>query len=199
MKKLFIAALLLSFAIACKEDKKASEEHTEVTIPKNELQTKIETLQDSAASAWKVMIEADDQKIAYSKRLLDEVSYTPKYDIAAHTQLVAQTNALKDKRYTRESILESSNIDKYDAATDSLLRSIKALVLATPNVENYPLCNELLNDIYNLDGNVVKQRVNYDQWALEYNHLLESQKDALQQLGGKYATLPKMGVFQLEQ
>jgi hypothetical protein len=94
--------------------------------------------------------------------------------------------------------MQSGNIDLYDAATDSLLKELKTFVISSPNVENYPLCSELLNDITALDNDVIMHRVKYDGWAKQYNALLDDQKEVLAKMGPEYANLKKMGLFQLE-
>lgn len=185
--------------IACKETRKENKEETEIKteMPQDQLQVKVNQLDDSAQLAWKFMIEADDQKIAFTKRLLDEVSYTPKYNVVKHAKLMEQCLELKAKRYDTTN-LSSEKIDKYDAATDSLLKQVKALVISTPNVENYPLCGELLNDISALDNDVVMHRVKYDNWAMQYNTILEQHNEELKSLGKPYADLQPKGTFQLD-
>ncbi|MBC7390427.1 MAG: hypothetical protein H7329_14520 [Opitutaceae bacterium] len=196
---LFTLASLL-FISSCKETKK--EEKTEnkdkpkTEFPQDQLQVKVNQLEDSSQAAWKFMIEADDQKIAYTKRLLDEISYTPKYNIIKHAKLVEKCAKLKAKRYDTANF-SSEKIDKYDIATDSLLKEVKALVLSTPNVENYPLCSELLNDISALDNDVVMHRVKYDNWAMQFNKILADHNEELKSLGQPYDNLHPKGTFQL--
>ncbi len=193
----FIIALSL-FVFSCKESPKEEVKEEKKAIPQGQVQADISIFQDSASFAWKNMTEADDQKIAFTKRLLDEISYMPKYDIMKHTKLMEMCKALKAKRYSEEGILVSASIDQYDASTDSLLSAVKVFVVATPNVENYPLVNDLLKDITALENDVVTHRVVYDSWVQRYNQLLDEQKDALASFGEPYASLKKKGMFQLE-
>ena len=186
-------------AISCKETKKAEEKEKTLTkeVPQDQLEVKVTQLEDSAQTAWNNMIQADDQKIAYTKRLLDEISYTPKYDVVKHAKLVEKTNNLKNKRFN-ENNFSSESIDKYDQATDSLLKEVKQLVITTPDIENYPLCNELINDITKLDNDVVMQRVKYDNWAMQYNNLITQHKEELKALGKNENELQEKSTFQLE-
>jgi len=201
MKTKFISFVFIGFFAlnACKEAQKEEKKETIKQLPKDQLLAKITMFQDSAKLAWKMMMEADDQKIAFVKRLLDEVSYTPKYDVLKHEMLMKECLALKEKRFDENTFVISSNIDNYDIATDHLLKEVKKLVLSTPNVENYPLCSELLSDISALDNDVIMHRVRYDGWAQDYNQLLIEQKDSLAKMGGAYARLQKKSLFQLEQ
>lgn len=192
---LFLATLFLAYS--CTESKK-EEEKKVVQLPQDQLLTELKTYQDSAKAAWESMIAEDDQKIAYIKRLLEEVSYTPKYNVVLQAKLMEECKALKSKRYDENTILISENIDKYDAATDSLIKGVNALVIGTPNIESYPLAQELTGDIIRLDNNVVVKRIAYDKWAMRYNKLIEEQKPSLEKLGPEYTKLSKKGVFQLE-
>ena len=188
------------FVNACKETKKEEktekEIETKTEVPQDQLQVKVNQLEDSSQAAWKFMTEADDQKIAYTKRLLDEISYTPKYNVIKHAKLMERCAKLKAKRYDMVN-LNSEKIDKYDIATDSLLKDVKTLVLSTPNVENYPLCSELLNDISALDNDVVIHRVKYDNWAMQYNSILKDHSEELKAMGNPYDSLKTKGTFQL--
>ena len=201
MKTYILAIIAISFFLlhGCKQSEKDEEKATTKAIPQEQLIAKIGMLQDSAKAAWSLMMQTDDQKISFVKRLLDEVSYMPKYDILVHERLVQNCKKLKAKRFDENSFLQSRNIDSYDSATDSLLKEVKLLVLSIPNVENYPLCGDLLNDITALDNDVVLHRVKYDAWAMQYNQIIDEQREAIAQMGSQYANLKKMGLFQLGQ
>lgn len=195
----FITGLLLGSLYSCKEEKRQEGEKPVVQLPEDRLKVQLKTLDDSSKAAWNNMMAEDDKKIAFIKRLLEEVSYTKKYDAITQAKLIEKCKALKAKRFDESTFLVSINIDKYDAATDSLWRETNALVVATPDVENYPLCAELVNDITELDNNVVVRRIAYDKWASEYNRMLAEQKITLEKLGPPYSELQKKGLFQLEQ
>jgi len=196
-KVLSLVGIVAMLVFSCKESPKEEKKETVVALPQEQLKAKITMIGDSVKGAWMFMMEADDQKIAFVKRLLDEISYTPKYDIVAHAKLIDKCKALKAKRFDENSMSNSVSIDKYDAATDSLLREVKALVLSTPNVENYPLCGQLLNDITALDNDVVMHRVKYDNWAMEYNKVLDERKEEIAKLDTTYLNLTKKSTFQL--
>ncbi len=195
-----LAAIML--ISSCKETGKKNKSEKDsvpkTEAPQDQLKVKVDQLEDSSNAAWKFMIEADDQKIAYTKRLLDEISYTPKYNVVKHAKLMEKCTKLKAKRYDMANF-NSEKIDKYDQATDSLLKEVKALVLSTPNVENYPLCSELLNDISALDNDVVMHRVKYDNWAMQFNKILANHNEELKTLGKPYDNLQPKGTFQLEE
>lgn len=196
-KIVVLLALMSIVVFSCKESVKEEKKETKEALPQEQLQAKITMIGDSVQGAWKFMMDADDQKIMFVKRLLDEISYTKKFDIVAHAKLVEKCKVLKSKRFDENTMSNSTSIDSYDAATDSLLREVKALVMATPNVESYPLCGQLLTDISALDNDVVMHRVKYDNWVMEFNKVLDERKDEIKTLGEPYSNLKKKSTFQL--
>ena len=64
-------------------------------------------LEDSTSKTWEAMIGEDDQKIAYLKRLIDEVSYTRIYDQSAYDSLSTAIESLKTMRYDQRSMSDS--------------------------------------------------------------------------------------------
>lgn len=196
-KIVVLLALVSVIVFSCKESVKEEKKETKMALPQEQLQAKITMIGDSVQGAWAFMMEADDQKIMFVKRLLDEISYTKKFDIVVHAKLVEKCKVLKSKRFDENAMSNSVSIDKYDAATDSLLREVKALVMATPNVESYPLCGQLLADISALDNDVVMHRVKYDNWVVEFNKVLDERQDEIKTLGEPYSNLKKKSTFQL--
>ncbi len=194
-----ILFIMVGVHVSCKEEKKGEEKAPVVQLPQDQLTSKLTILEDSIRTAWASMLEEDDKKIAYTKRLLDEISYTKKYDVITQTKLMTQCNALKNKRFVGDEVEDSQSIDRYDAATDSLLRGVNALVLSTPDVENYPLVSELTQEVTAMDNNVVVKRIHYDKWASQYNQVVEEQKETLAKLGPPYSEKKKKKLFQLEQ
>ena len=100
---------------------------------------------------------------------------------------------------TREAALadEPAEFMRHRFAFDVIEREVKALVMATPNVESYPLCGQLLADISALDNDVVMHRVKYDNWVVEFNKVLDERQDEIKTLGKPYSNLKKKSTFQL--
>jgi hypothetical protein len=195
-----IAILLSIFVISCKQSREQEKTpDVVVQLPQEKVEAKLHILQDSIKMAWADMHKNDSTKMAYVKRLLEEVSYTPKYDVVAQGKLLKKCLALKEMHLDENAISVSANIDRYDAATDSLLKAVTALVVSTPNVENYPLCGQLMSEITALDNNVVMQRIKHDGFAQQYNQVLTEQKETLQKMGPSFAELKPKSYFSLEQ
>ncbi len=151
-------------------------------------------LADSTSSAWKVMMDEDDQKLAYLQRLLDEVSYTKVFNKNAYDSLSSQVNRLKSERYDLNSMEVSENIDKYDSETSTVIYNVVSFAQNHPSFKDYPLMNELIRDIVEADNKVIYRRVDYDNAAIAYNKFLEKHKDILGLDSGK---LNEKALFQL--
>jgi hypothetical protein len=145
------------------------------------------------------MIESDDKKLLLVKRLIEEISYTPQPDPIKIEKLKQYQAKVKSNRYTLNNLTEPDNIDKYDRSTDTLLRSVYQLAAATPNVERYPLVNELIGDINALDNQVVVYRANYDRWAKKYNAYLEVKVDEVNAKYPDSTGIKPLGLFELQE
>lgn len=195
MKKLrLIFILLIAITFAC-ERKSTTNEASGKKVDR--VKKEIDVLVDSMDTAWKVMIQSDNEKLADIKRLLDEVSYTKKYDVLAHDSLVTLQKKLTSKRYDQKSMSVSQKIDAYDLATDSLIRAAVKLTGSTPNIESHPLAQTLLNDIMEADNKVVVYRTQYDRWAREFNNYVEKHDKQLEKLGEPYKSYEKRPLFSL--
>lgn len=153
-------------------------------------------LEDSTSKTWQVMIEEDDQKIAYLKRLIDEVAFTRIYDKAVYDSLSAGIESLKAIRYNQSSMSESDKIDDYDKATAEIVNKVIVFAQGHPNFEDYPLMEELINDILETDNRVIYRRVDYDIIATEYNKFIDSHKDIIRKSGNTASAKP---LFQLSE
>ncbi|HEX8548441.1 MAG TPA: LemA family protein [Cytophagaceae bacterium] len=192
MKKLYYLIIAVLFlAASCERKNKAVVSNKKVEKVKQEL----DLLTDSLNGSWKTMIASDDDKIAAVKRLLEEISYTKKYDVLSLDSLKSLQEKLPSKRYTQENVIESQKIDAYDLATDSLLKRTFRLVNSTPDIENHPLAKTLAEDIIEADNKVVVFRARYDRWAKEYNTYIEKHEKQREKLGPPYNSYTKKGLF----
>lgn len=153
-------------------------------------------LQDSTSKTWQAMIGEDDQKIAYLKRLIDEVSFTKLYDKAVYDSLSTGIENLKAIRYNENTMTDSGKIDLYDDATAEVVNKVIAFARNHPNYEEYPIMEELINDILAADNRVIYRRVDYDNIAIEYNKFIESNQELIRQSGNVVSTKP---LFQLSE
>ncbi len=79
------------------------------------------------------------------------------------------------------------------------MRSVYQLAAATPNVERYPLVNELIGDINALDNQVVVYRANYDRWAKKYNAYLDAKIDEVKAKYPDSTGIKPLGLFELQE
>ena len=188
-KQLFLVALSALLATACQQTRNAGS-----TIGADSLKTTYLALNDSVTRTWQRMTDSDDEKISNVKRLLQEISYTKVHNRALLDSLLRMQTALPAKRYTMETMV-SEQIDAYDQATDSLLQQIPRLMASVPDLESYPLCAKLSQEIDSANQAVLMNRIHYDKYAKLYNQFIREHADALEKTG--YAKQKPKPLFQL--
>ena len=124
------------------------------------------------------MIADDDQKIADAKRLLEEISYTNKYNVQQYDTLQQNLATLLQIRYNNTTMANSAAIDDYDSASNKVMNEILMLATSHPDYQKYPLMKELVNDIQEANARVLRHRVDYDYSAKQYNQFIEDNKEA---------------------
>lgn len=195
MKNLIIGLFCLGLlAVSCERKTDEGQSLTK----KEKVKQEIDLINDSLNASWNNMTNSDDQKIKDIKRLLDEVSYTGKYNVLLLDSLVALQKQLSIKRYDAVTMNDSQKIDAYDQATDSLLKATFRLVNTTPEIENHPIAKTLIEDIMAADNNLVLYRARYDRWVKEYNDYIKKQSGKLEKLGPPYSELKKKPMFSLQ-
>lgn len=160
------------------------------------LQVHLGVLNDSVSHAWQVMIDDDDEKLAYMKRLVQEISYTGNFDSSDYKNYIQEIDQLKSMRYTQVNLEEEGKIDNYDSATFALTRQISDYAESHPQFEDYGLMKELIQDINDKNGMILLFRVHYDGFVQERNAFIEVNKEKLNGDDARY-NLQKLPVFQL--
>lgn len=202
MRKSICVALLAATAgslPACKPDtaKTATQAAANNPASPTEVRAQFDILRDSADVSWQRMMASDDKKIDDLKVLLQNLS---KYPAANQAQLeglrIARAH-LKAQRYDRRSMASSPLIDRYDAAQDSVLKAVYPL--AAPG-GNAPLAQvrDYVEAIQQADANVVRYRSHYDYNAKAYNAYLQVHGDELSKMGGAYAGLQPLPLFEVK-
>lgn len=153
-------------------------------------------LQDSVAQHWNVMIEDDDEKLFYLKRLLLEVSYTNNYDKAHYDALVASVDSLKNMRYDQTTMSDSNLIDAYDSVTWVVINRVTQFAVNHPNYQDNPLMEELIGDIQAKNNFVLMHRIHYDNWVKALNEFKRKHRKTILRQSPD-ADLENMPLFQL--
>lgn len=143
------------------------------------LMFKYQALIDSVDANWDIMIADDDDKHELMKRLLLEVSYTNNYDKARFQELTSLVDQLQTMRYDQRSMSESDLIDLYDSATWDLTDQIIRFAREHPRYADYPLMEELIDDINAMNNYVLMHRIHYDAWVKELNAFKERNAEKL--------------------
>jgi hypothetical protein len=129
------------------------------------------------------MIDEDDRKLIYLKRLLQEVSRTNDYDTIKCELLMKRLEALKNFRYDRRSMSNSSLIDQYDSITIKLVPEIREFAQSNHKIKNVKLVGELIIGINELDNNnnILFKRVDYDKTAKKFNDFVMKNEEVLKE------------------
>ncbi len=143
------------------------------------------------------MMVEDDRKIRYMGRMLDEIAYQISYDEVRMNQLRAQIQDLSGLRYRMDELSEIEKIDRYDAATDSVIQGLFYYVTETPQASDLPLVAELMTDIRTMDNFVLQRRNAFDDATMALNELIEKNEKKIRSLGGRYADVEPYPMFLL--
>lgn len=189
---IILAFAFLSASTSCNTAKKDATHAALI----DSLRAEYNSLLDSADRYWTVMIDDDNEKVLFMERLLKEVEYTQNYDRSVQDSLMARVQSVKDMRYDRMSMSQSSLIDDYDAAISGITVDVIKYASDHPDFENYPLMEELIGDIRQKDSDVLMLRVDYDQAARAYNSFVTNNKKYMSELDTTY--VEKYPLFAIE-
>lgn len=168
--------LFLAIISSCeKKGTKGDLSQTEI----DSIKLAFEEIQITIDTTWANMVEDDNQKIADAKRLLEEISYTNIYSPVQFDSLKLNLTELQKMRYNNISMENSELIDSYDSASNKIMNDIITLASNHPDYQRYPLMKELIKDIQEANGRVLKHRINYDFAAKSYNQFIEENKEQL--------------------
>lgn len=190
------AALILAAWTACQ---RASEDKAVVltTTEVDSLRTVYESLNDSIDARWTVLKDDEEQKLANLNRLLMEISFTPTFDQARYDSLKYQLEQFQSLRLDPETMTDEQ-IDRYDAAMNSLQNSIVQMAMDNQAFEQYPLMEELIDSINASEERVLFYRVQYDNYATDMNQFLDVHEEHLPVIDTFY-TPKKRKLFRLEE
>jgi len=196
---LFASCLTLAVLPMCKPDTaKTATDTTAAVNPASptEVRAQFDILRDSTDSNWRRMMASDDQKLADVRALLQDLKKQPRLDAAQVRALNKQATRLKPLRYDRQSMASSELIDHYDAAQDSVLKPLLRLAAPDGNAPTETI-RDRVEHIMRADADIVSYRAHYDAAAKAYNNYLQVHQAELAKMGGKYAHLRPLPLFEL--
>ena len=195
---LFASLLTLAVLPMCKPDtaKTATDVAARNPASPAEVRAQFDILRDSADANWHRMETSDDQKLADMRGLLQDLKQQPRLDAAQVRTLAQATARLKAVRYNRQTMASSALIDQYDAAQDSVLHTLTPLAAPEGNAPTKRI-RDYVEHIQLADANVVSYRAHYDAAAKAYNNYLQVHQQELAKMGGKYANLQPLPLFEL--
>jgi hypothetical protein len=196
---LLFSCLALAVLPMCKPDTAKTATDTTAAInpaSPTEVRAQFDILRDSADSNWQRMMRSDDRKLADMYALTQDLKKQPRLDAVQVRALGTQANRLKPQRYDRQSMSSSELIDRYDAAQDSVTRPLLQLAAPDGNAPTAPI-RDYVEHIMRADADVVSYRAHYDAAAKAYNAYLLLHQAELAKMGGKYAHLRPLPLFEL--
>ena len=201
MKALLFASLLtLAVLPMCKPDasKNTTTAPGESPASPAAVQAQLSILRDSADARWQRMTASDDKTLDNLRGLLQDLSKYPGANQPQLAELRGTRARLQKERYTRETMASSALIDRYDTAQDSLLKAVYAI--ATPGGEaRSEGVRDRVEAVQAADANVVLYRSHYDKAAKAYNAYLQVHGEELTSMGGQYAKLRPLPLFEISQ
>ncbi len=172
----FLAIMMIFFLSQCKNARKtAANKQQEL----DSLVAVYHSINDSIDFAWNAMIEDDDDKHLFMKRLLLEVSYTNLYDKTRFDALNQQIDRLKEMRYDRETMADSKRIDDYDSATSIVSTAVIDYAVRHPGYDTSALMKELVDDINNKNGMILIYRIHYDGFVKDREKFIKKNRKNL--------------------
>lgn len=163
-----IGALALATACTKTPEKKLT------STERKALEVQFAALRDTLNGRWAAMIAADDEKIFYTKRILQELSSTAANPLQVE-QLQVANDRLKTRRYNQQ-VLVSDSIDAYDRAQDAVLQQVRILAAQHGDSVRHKIIIDLAQEIQQHDDEVVAYRVLYDKSARVYNDWLKAHR-----------------------
>jgi hypothetical protein len=196
---LFASLLVLAVLPMCKPDA-TTRTTTTADSPASPaaVRAQFDILRDSADVQWTRMMASDDKKLTDLRELLQDLSKYPGANQPQLAGLRAARARLAKQRYTRSTMASSPLIDRYDAAQDSVLKIVLPIAAPDGNAPSERV-RDYVEAIQLADANVVGYRAHYDAAAKAYNNYLQVHREDLNKLGGKYANLVPLPLFELGQ
>ena len=192
---IFFLLILTGCAASCKRDGTRAAVLNPASAAAAKAQ--LDVLRDSVDVKWHTMTESDDQRIGVTRMLIHELKGRPGMNATQLQGLESANAKLKTRRYSQQTMASSDLIDRYDTAQDSLFRVL--IPVAAPDgkapTEN---ARNFVDGLQHLDARVIGFRVQYDRAARQYNDYLKLHRAELQSLGGKYADMKPLPLFELQ-
>jgi hypothetical protein len=201
MKSLLFASLLvLAVLPMCKPDASKSTTTAAADSPASPaaVRAQFDILRDSADINWRRMVASDDKKNDDLRELLQDLSKYPGANQAQLEGLRVARARLAKLRYDRATMASSPLIDRYDAAQDSVLKAVLPLAAPGGNAPSERV-RDYVEAIQQADANVVAYRAHYDRAAKAYNAYLQVHGEEIAKMGGQYADLKPLPLFEIAQ
>jgi len=184
----------LGIASSC-VDKKS--EVTTTTFSETDSLTEVYlNLQDSILTAWNLMINDDNMKIKAMHNLIHELQVTGQFDADKLKALDHRIDQLKRIRYTPKSMANSTVVDEYDFASNSLVSELIALAESHSAYAYNITMQGLVEEIRTSEQRIENYRVAYDAIVNQYNKFITVNREHMKEIDNTNSS-EKKPVFQI--
>ena len=179
MKKITVVVLAIA-CVGCSSNKNRDGITSFTKI--DSLRANFLAINDSLLHSWQVMIKDDNEKLDDMSRLLDEISYTNNYDETKLKDYRHRIDTLKAMRYNQKTMWDSKLIDQYDETSHYLVNDLLTYAENHPDYSRFPTMATLVQDIRQAHQRVLYFRIDYDEYAKEYNKFVTSYQGLLSEI-----------------
>jgi len=171
--------LLLFIPLAYVGCRKVSESEDNTKINTDSLVVQLTILQDSINKTWQDIDKNENEVMFNINRLLDEVNYIKNHNPQKLAELKARYTEVSQKKVSQSELDTTATIDEYDQAKDSLIFAVNTYCYSLKNIEDYPLCIQLLKEIAAGSDKNYLNRVRYNFHIQDYNTFVSDNKQRL--------------------
>ena len=184
----------LGIASSCVDKK--SEVATTVFSETDSLTEVYLNLQDSILTAWNLMINDDNMKIKAMHNLIHELQVTGQFDADKLKALDHRIDQLKRIRYTPKSMANSTVVDEYDFASNSLVSELITLAESHSAYAYNLTMQSLVEEIRTSEQRIENYRVAYDAVVNQYNKFITVNREQMKEIDNTNSS-EKKPVFQI--
>lgn len=194
-KGCFWGLFLLGGVLLLSACEKRHQSHTSFTRADSLTETYL-ALQDTMLQVWNKMMHDDNRKIRSMKNLVHELTVSNpviREDLNLYENRLDELISL---RYDQQSLSDPTRVTEYDFASNALVTELITLAESQREFAYNTTLQKLVDSIRAADQRVNNYRVEYDQITMRFNHFIERNGDALEELNDNN-TIKKKPLFEV--
>lgn len=203
MKRFFLYAALVLFGgtnlfVACKTDRSKAGAAASSPASPAAAKAQFDIFSDSVRVSWAQLNNLTEHKLTTTEQLLNEVKATGRADAGRLSTFSQRVAALRRLRPEQQSLTDNARLTEFDATQDSVYSPLARLAAPGGEAPTEKI-RDLVEAMQQDDAEEVGLRIRYDRFAKLHNNYLQLHGETLRGLGGKYATVQPLPLFELPQ